>query len=243
MFIRQLADQLTTFVQAFYPRPVVYRATDFKTNEYRSLKGGEDYEPHEENPMIGFRGAYRYIVQPEVFRMEMEALKNVREKLEFRNLWLMIPFCRTVKELEDVKAILTDCGLRRSPSFKLWMMCEIPSNVILLDKFLEVGIDGISIGSNDLTMLTMGVDRDNEHVASEYDERNEAMYLSFEKIVKTCKKYDVTCSMCGQAPSDYPELTEKLVEWGITSVSVNPDVIDHTREVVYEAERKLVTRK
>ncbi len=243
VFIRQLADQLTTFVQAFYPRPVVYRATDFKTNEYRSLKGGEDYEPHEENPMIGFRGAYRYIVQPEVFRMEMEALKNVREKLEFRNLWLMIPFCRTVKELEDVKAILTDCGLRRSPSFKLWMMCEIPSNVILLDKFLEVGIDGISIGSNDLTMLTMGVDRDNEHVASEYDERNEAMYLSFEKIVKTCKKYDVTCSMCGQAPSDYPELTEKLVEWGITSVSVNPDVIDHTREVVYEAERKLVTRK
>ncbi|MCL4397542.1 phosphoenolpyruvate synthase [Patescibacteria group bacterium] len=243
VFIEGLTEQLTTFVQAFYPRPVVYRATDFKTNEYRSLKGGEAYEPHEENPMIGFRGAYRYIVQPEVFKMEIEAIKNVREKLEFRNLWLMIPFCRTVKELEQVKQILSDNGLRRSPSFRLWMMCEIPSNVILLDKFLEAGIDGISVGSNDLTMLTLGVDRDNENVASEYDERNEAMYLSFEKIIKTCKKYDVTCSMCGQAPSDYPELTEKLVEWGITSVSVNPDVIDHTRQVVYEAERKLISKR
>ena len=171
--------------------------------------------------------------------MEIEAIKNVREKRDFKNLWVMIPFCRTINELHQVKTLLHENGLQRSPSFKLWMMCEIPSNVILLDKFLEVGIDGISVGSNDLTMLTMGVDRDNENVASEYDERNEAMYLSFEKIVKTCHKYSVTCSMCGQAPSDYPELTEKLVEWGITSVSVNPDVIDHTREVVYQAEKKI----
>ncbi len=242
-FIAKLTEQISVFAQAFYPRPVVYRATDFKTNEYRSLKGGEKYEPSEENPMIGFRGAYRYIVQPEVFAMEMEAIKNVREVHGFRNLWLMIPFCRTVSELEKVKALLTDNDLRRSPTFKLWMMCEIPSNVILLDKFIEAGIDGISVGSNDLTMLTLGVDRDNEHVASEYDERNEAMLLSFEKIIKTCRKYDVTCSMCGQAPSDYPELTEKLVEWGITSVSVNPDVIDHTRLVVYEAEKSVVSKK
>lgn len=243
VFIDGLTEQLTTFAQSFYPRPVVYRATDFKTNEYRSLKGGEDYEPVEDNPMIGFRGAYRYLVQPEVFAMELEAIKNVREKAQFKNLWLMIPFCRTVSELAKVKELVTKAGLVRSPSFKLWMMCEIPSNVILLDKFIEVGIDGISVGSNDLTMLTMGVDRDNEHVASEYDERNEAMLWSFEKIIKTCKKYDVTCSMCGQAPSDYPDLTEKLVEWGITSVSVNQDVIDRTREVVYEAERKLVSSK
>jgi pyruvate,water dikinase len=241
-FINRLTDQLTTFVEAFYPRPVVYRFTDFKTNEYRSLKGGEKFEPHEENPMIGFRGAYRYMVQPEVFKMEIEAIKNVREKRDFKNLWVMIPFCRTINELHQVKTLLHENGLQRSPSFKLWMMCEIPSNVILLDKFLEVGIDGISVGSNDLTMLTMGVDRDNENVASEYDERNEAMYLSFEKIVKTCHKYSVTCSMCGQAPSDYPELTEKLVEWGITSVSVNPDVIDHTREVVYQAEKKIAKK-
>jgi pyruvate,water dikinase len=161
----------------------------------------------------------------------------------------MVPFCRSVHELITVKKIINDHGLERSPTFKLWMMCEIPVNVILLDKFIEAGssrgqasIDGISVGSNDLTMLTLGVDRDNEHVAAEYNERNEALLWSFEKIIKTCKKYNVTCSMCGQAPSDYPELTEKLVEWGITSVSVNPDVIEHTREVVYEAEKKLVNR-
>lgn len=240
VFIQKLIDQLTTFAQAFYPKPIVYRATDFKTNEYRSLKGGEKYEPHEENPMIGFRGAYRYLIQPEVFKLELEAIRKVREN--FKNLWLMIPFCRTVKELEMVKKLVNENGLERSPSFKLWMMCEIPSNVILLDKFLEVGIDGISVGSNDLTMLTLGVDRDNETVASEYDEQNEALLWSFEKIVKTCKKYGVTCSICGQAPSDFPSLTEKLVVWGITSVSVNPDVINHTRQVVYEAEKKLINK-
>lgn len=249
MYIDKLTEQLTEFAQAFYPRPVVYRATDFKTNEYKSLKGGEKYEPHEENPMIGFRGAYRYIVQPEVFQMEIEAIKNVRNKKGFRNLHLMIPFCRTVKELHEVKKLLEKFELRRTPTFKLWMMCEIPANVILLDKFIEegspngeAGIDGISVGSNDLTMLTLGVDRDNENVASEYDELNEAVIDSFERIIKTCNKYKVTCSMCGQAPSDYPELTEKLVELGITSVSVNPDVIERTREIVAAAEKKLINK-
>jgi pyruvate,water dikinase len=221
---------------------VVYRATDFKTNEYRSLRGGDKYELHEENPMIGFRGAFRYVMEPEVFAMEVEALKRVREERGFTNLYLMIPFCRTVSELEKVKALLAKFGLKRSETFKLWMMCEIPSNVILLDKFLEAGIDGISVGSNDLTMLTLGVDRDNETVASEYDERNEAVMWSFERIIKTCRKYGVTCSMCGQAPSQFPDLTEKLVEMGITSVSVSPDVITRTREIVYEAEKKLTKK-
>lgn len=239
-YVATLAEKITEFAQAFYPRPIVYRTTDFKTNEYRSLKGGDKYEPVEENPMIGFRGAYRYVVEPEVFQMEIEAIRKVREEKGFKNLWLMIPFCRTVSELEKVKSLLTAYGLHRSPNFKLWLMCEIPANVILLDKFIEAGIDGISVGSNDLTMLTLGVDRDNEHVASEYDERNEALLLSFEKIIKTCRHYDVTCSMCGQAPSDFPDLTEKLVEWGITSISVNPDVISKTREIVYQAEKKLI---
>ncbi len=239
-FIKSLTDQLTTFAQAFYPRPIVYRATDFKTNEYRSLKGGAEYEPEEPNPMLGFRGAYRYIVQPEVFRLEIEAIKNVREKAGFKNLWLMIPFCRTIDELLKVRELLHKNGLQRSPSFKLWLMCEIPSNVILLDKFIEQGIDGISIGSNDLTMLTLGIDRDNENVAGEFNEQDPAMMFSFYKIIKTCRKYNVTCSMCGQAPSDYPELTEKLVKWGITSVSVNPDVLDRTRQVVASAEKKLL---
>lgn len=242
MYIEKLAEQLSTFAQAFYPRPVVYRATDFKTNEYRSLKGGDKFEPQEPNPMIGFRGAYRYIVQADVFKMEMEAIKIVRNNNDLKNLWLMIPFCRTVKELIEVKHLIYAAGLPRSPSFKLWMMCEIPSNVIMLDKFIEAGIDGISVGSNDLTMLTLGVDRDNEHVASEYDERNEALLWSFERIAKSCKKYGITCSMCGQAPSQFPDLTEKLVEYGYTSVSVSPDVIDRTREIVYEAEKKLLNR-
>jgi len=242
LYIDSLANQLSIFTQAFYPRPIVYRATDFKTNEYRSLRGGEEFEPQEENPMIGFRGAYRYITQPDCFQMEIEAIKKVREEMGFKNLWLMIPFCRTVKELEAIKELLNKFNLRRSNNFKLWMMCEIPSNVILLDKFIEVGLDGISVGSNDLTMLTLGVDRDNANVASEYNELDPAMDFSFYKIIKTCQKYHVTCSMCGQAPSDYPALTEKLVKWGITSVSVNPDVLSHTRQVVYEAERKLVSK-
>lgn len=236
-FIQTLSEQLTTFAQAFYPRPVVYRATDLKTFEYRGLKGGQEYEPQEDNPMIGFRGAYRYIVEPDVFKLELEALKKVRER--FNNLWLMIPFCRTVSELKKVKDIIHQADLSRSPSFKLWMMCEIPANVILIDKFIEAGLDGISIGSNDLTMLTLGVDRDNENVASEYSELDPAVLFSFYKVIKGCQKKHITCSMCGQAPSDYPELTEKLVKWGITSVSVNPDALGHTREVVYQAERKL----
>jgi pyruvate, water dikinase len=242
LYVATLAQKITEFARAFYPRPIVYRTTDFKTNEYRSLKGGEKFEPVEENPMIGFRGAYRYVVEPDVFKMEIEAIRKVREDGGFKNLWLMIPFCRTVSELEKVKSLLTAYGLHRSPTFKLWLMCEIPANVILLDRFIEAGIDGISVGSNDLTMLTLGVDRDNEHVAPEYDERNEALLWSFEKIIRTCRHYQVTCSMCGQAPSDFPDLTEKLVEWGITSVSVNPDVVNKTREIVYQAEKKLVHR-
>lgn len=242
LYIDSLANQLTIFAQAFYPRPIVYRSTDFKTNEYRSLRGGAEFEPEEENPMIGFRGAYRYITQPDVFRMEIEAIKKVRDHHGFANLHLMIPFCRTIKELQAIKELLIKFNLRRSTNFKLWMMCEIPSNVILLDKFIAVGLDGISVGSNDLTMLTLGVDRDNANVAGEYSELDPAMLFSFYKIIKTCQKYHVTCSMCGQAPSDYPELTEKLVKWGITSVSVNPDVLSHTRQVVYEAERKLVSK-
>ncbi|MCL4389852.1 MAG: phosphoenolpyruvate synthase [Patescibacteria group bacterium] len=242
-YVNTLAQKMTMFAEAFYPRPVVYRATDFKTNEYRSLKGGEKYEPEEANPMLGFRGAFRYIVEPEVFKMEIEAIKKVRDDKGFKNLWLMIPFCRTVSELARVKSHINLYGLQRSANFKLWMMCEIPANVLLIEDFLKVGIDGISIGSNDLTMLTLGVDRDNENVAREYNELDEAVLWSFERVIKACRKADVTCSMCGQAPSDYPKLTEKLVEWGITSVSVNPDVIAKTRDIVYHAERTLLTSK
>ncbi|MBI2611921.1 phosphoenolpyruvate synthase [Candidatus Gottesmanbacteria bacterium] len=243
VFVHMLAEDLHKFCKAFHPRPIVYRATDFKSNEYGNLKGGHDFEPVETNPMLGYRGAFRYIHDPEVFDMEIDAIKRVRNKYDYKNLHVMIPFVRTVKELIDIKKHLSERGLSRGPNFKLWMMVEIPSNVILIDKFCQVGIDGVSIGSNDLTMLILGTDRDNSEVAPEFDERNDAVLWALEKVIKTSHKYKITSSICGQAASDYPDLVEKLIAWGITSVSVNPDALVHTREIVYNAERRLVKRK
>jgi pyruvate,water dikinase len=237
-----LASGLTKFCEAFSPRPVIYRTTDFKTNEYRNLIGGKAYEPEEPNPMLGFRGANRYIASSDVFELELKAVKQVRNKGGFKNLWVMIPFVRTVDELFKVKRIMAAEGLIRTPSFKLWMMVEIPSNVILLDKFIDVGIDGVSVGSNDLTMLILGTDRDNSEVAGVFNERDEAVLWALEKVIKTCHKHKITSSICGQAASDYPDLVEKLVSWGVTSVSVNPDAVFNTRQIVYEAEKK-VARK
>jgi pyruvate,water dikinase len=236
-FVERLAVGLSQFTKAFYPRQVVYRTNDFKSNEYKALKGGEKYEQDEENPMIGYRGASRYITDIATFKLELAAIKKVREKYD--NLWVMIPFVRTVDEMERTIKIMTEEGLKRSPTFKLWMMCEVPSNVILLDKFIATGIDGISIGSNDLTQLTLGIDRDSAKLAASFDERNEAVMISIEKVVRTCKEKGVTCSICGQAPSVYPEITQKLVEWGCTSISVSPDMIDVTRDIIAEAEAKL----
>jgi len=242
-FTEKLAEGIAVFAKAFAPRPVVYRATDFKTNEYRGLKGGEKYEPIEPNPLIGFRGVSRYIKDAEVFDLELKAIDKVRNKMGLKNLHLMLPFVRTKKELEEVKSIISAYGIHRSPSFKLWIMVEVPSSVILLDDFIDCGIDGVSVGTNDLTMLLLGCDRDNEAVAHIYDECNPAVMWALEKIVKTCHKRGITCSVCGQAPSDYPEITRKLVEWGITSVSVNPDVIEKARQVVHDAELDLVHKR
>jgi pyruvate,water dikinase len=239
-FVDKLYAGINTFAKAFNPRPVVYRTTDFKTNEYRQLKGGEEFEPAEENPMLGYRGASRYIADIEVFRLEIAAIKKVRQN--FKNLWVMIPFVRTVDEMARTKQLLEAEGLKRSEDFKLWMMVEVPSNVFLIEEFLAVGIDGISIGSNDLTQLILGVDRDSEKLASTFDERNEAVMMALEKVIKATRKTGVTSSICGQAPSVYPELTEKLVEWGITSVSVSPDMIGTTREIIAQAEAKLKTK-
>ncbi len=242
-FVKKLADDLELFAKAFDGRPVVYRFTDFKTNEYRSLEGGEEFEGEEPNPLIGFRGTGRYIEDAEVFNLELEAIKIVRNKKGYKNLHVMLPFVRTLDQLREVKKLISASGLRRSGLFKLWMMVEIPSNVILLDDFIDEGIDGVSIGTNDLTMLTLGVDRDNAKVASTYNELDPAMMWSLEKIVTTCKRRKITCSVCGQAPSEYPELVEKFVKWGATSVSVSPDVVEKTRQIVYNAEHKLVTDK
>ncbi|OFW08241.1 MAG: phosphoenolpyruvate synthase, partial [Acidobacteria bacterium RIFCSPLOWO2_02_FULL_59_13] len=236
-FVERLATDIEKFAAAFNPRPVVYRTSDFKTNEYRNLEGGHLYEGEEENPMLGYRGASRYINEPEVFKMEAEAIKRVRRR--YKNLWVMIPFVRTVKELVETKKLLSAFGLRRSKNFQLWMMVEIPANVFLLDEFLDVGIDGISIGSNDLTQLVLGVDRDNPKLAEVFDERNPAVLRALEHVVTTCRRRKVTCSICGQGPSVYPELTRKLVEWGTTSVSVTPDMIDETRLIIADCEQKI----
>ncbi len=236
-FQDKLAQGLDTFAKAFNPRPVVYRMTDFKTNEYRNLKGGEKYEEVEENPMLGYRGCSRYVRELDIFKLEVEAIKKVRES--YPNLWVMIPFVRTVKAMEEVRDALASLGLARSADFKLWMMVEVPSNIILMNKFIDVGIDGISIGSNDLTQLTLGVDRDSPKLADVFDERDEAVLWSLERAISITNRRRVTASICGQAPSVYPELTAKLVGWGINSVSVNPDMIEHTRGVIARVEEDL----
>jgi pyruvate,water dikinase len=236
-FIEKLTADLTTFAKSFYPRPVIYRATDFKTNEYRSLPGGKTWEPEEPNPMLGFRGAYRYVNNPEVFNLELTAIRNVRQKYD--NLHMMVPFVRSPQELAKVRRLVASEGLFEQTSFKFWMMCEIPTNVILIEEFIKVGIDGVSIGSNDLTMLLLGTDRDNSEVASEFDERSEAVYWALRRVIRKCAKHGVSVSICGQAPSEYEDLVQKLVRWGITSVSINPDSVDRVRGVISAAEKEI----
>lgn len=242
-FTDKMVVGLTKFAQAFYPRPVVYRFTDFKTNEYRNLSGGDKYEPEEENPMIGYRGCFRYHKDPEVFKLEIEAIKKVRE--QFNNLHVMVPFVRTIDEFRGVKSIMAENGLSKEAdsSFKLWIMVEVPSAVILIDEFAKEGIDGVSIGSNDLTQLTLGLDRDSSVVAEEFDERNPAVLWMLERTVKGCRDAGITCSICGQAPSVYPEITQKLVEWGATSISVMPDALADTRKLIAEVEERLILKE
>ncbi len=241
-YVAKLTEGLVTFCQAFGGRPVIYRATDFKSNEYKNLKGGAEFETPEENPMLGYRGAFRYIKEPDEFALELEAIKRVRNVHGLKNLHLMIPFVRSPKELAAVKQLVTASGLHRSANFKLYMMAEIPTNVIQLASFAEVGIDGISVGSNDLTQLTLGVDRDSSKVAEEFNELDEAVMWSLEKLGREGRKLGLSVGICGQAPSVYPQLVEKLVEWGYSYISVSPDALDKTRQIVAAAEAK-ITKK
>lgn len=240
IYVDKLAEGMRTICAAFHPRPVVYRATDFKTNEYRNLKGGKEFEPEENNPMIGYRGASRYIKEPDLFKLELEAIKRVRHEYDMKNLWIMIPFVRTIDELEKVKKMIEENGLERSSDFKLWMMVEVPSNVILMNSFCEVGIDGVSIGSNDLTQLTLGIDRDNATMAEEFDERNRAVEISIAHVIKTCRKHHISVSICGQAATTYPEIAELMVKEGATSVSVSPDSVVATRKLIASVEKKIL---
>ena len=206
------------------------------------LKGGKEFEPHEENPMLGFRGAFRYISHPDVFELELEAIKKVY-LLGYHNLHLMIPFVRVPWELIKIRQMVEKSGLLSYPEFKLWIMVEVPSCALNLEEFIKIGIDGVSIGTNDLTMMLLGVDRDSEEVSGVYDERTPVVLNVLDYIVKTCQKFGITCSMCGQAPSDYPEIAERMVRAGITSLSVTPDVIERTRQVVFDVEKKLFKEK
>ncbi|MBU0708749.1 phosphoenolpyruvate synthase [Patescibacteria group bacterium] len=241
IFVDKLANGLRQFTKAFNPRPVIYRTTDFKTNEYRNLKGGEKYEPEEANPMLGVRGAFRYIQNPAVFELELEAIKKVRQY--YKNLWIMIPFIRTLGELVEVKKILSANNLHRSPSLKLFIMVETPASIISLKKLIGLGIDGVSIGSNDLTQFILAADRDNPLLGDTFNEMDPSVLWAIEETIKICKAHQVFCSICGQAPSVYPELTTKLVEWGITSISVSPDVINETRQLVAKAEVSMVQNR
>ncbi|MFW6109905.1 MAG: phosphoenolpyruvate synthase [Patescibacteria group bacterium] len=236
--VNKIYQGLYQIAKAFDPHPVIYRASDLKTNEYRNLEGGEKYEKEEPNPTLGFRGAARYIKDPEIFKLELEAIKKVRR--DYQNVSLMVPFVRTPEELVEVKKIMGQEGLYRSSTFKLWMMVEVPANIIMMEKFLGVGIDGISIGTNDLTQLTLGVDRDNAKMSEKYDQLNEAVLWLVKEAIEEAHEHGITSSICGQAPSLYPPLIEKLIQWGITSVSVSPDKIEQIRERISQAERSRI---
>jgi len=239
--VNGLAEGFRQVAQAFNPRPVVLRFSDFKTSEYRDLKGGEEFEPQEPSPLLGWRGASRYYDPKyiEGFKLEVQAVKKVREEYGLKNLWVMIPFTRTVDELRKVVEIMDAEGLKRGPDFKVWLMAEIPSNIILADKFAQY-VDGFSVGSNDLTMLILGTDRDNGTVGAIFDERNLAVLRAVKQLIKVAHHYGKTVSVCGQAPSVYPEFTKFLVEQGIDSVSVNPDAVVSTRKNVAAYEQRIL---
>jgi pyruvate,water dikinase len=212
---------------AFYPKEIIVRFSDFKTNEYANLIGGKYFEPKEENPMIGWRGASRYYDErfKEAFKLECRAIKKVRETFGFTNVIVMIPFCRTVEEGKKVLEIMAGEGLKQGDKgFKVFVMAEIPANIILAEEFAKI-FDGFSIGSNDLTQLTLGLDRDNGTLAHIGNEKNEAVKILIRQLIKVAHKYNRKVGICGQAPSDFPDFAEFLVQEGIDSISLNPDTV------------------
>jgi pyruvate,water dikinase len=237
-FVDRLVAPLTRIAAAFGRRPVIYRTTDFRTNEFRGLEGGEEAEPLEENPMIGYRGCFRYVTDPATFALELEALARVRE--HHPNVHVMIPFVRTAWELEACLRLIDSSPLGSDRSLQRWIMAEVPSVVPRLPDYAAMGIHGVSIGSNDLTQLMLGVDRDSEVCAPLFDESDAAVLWAIEQIVTQCNALGLTSSLCGQAPSNRPDFAEHLVRFGITSVSVDPDAVPATREVLARAEHRLL---
>lgn len=229
-YIERLKEGIATIAAAFYPKPIIVRFSDFKSNEYANLIGGKEFEPQEDNPMIGFRGASRYISKSfqDCFELEIKAIKRARDEMGFDNIWVMIPFVRTVNEAQQVIQLLETHGLKRGEDdLKIIMMCEIPSNALLADEFLAY-FDGFSIGSNDLTQLTLGLDRDSGIVANLFDERDPAVKVLFQSAIEACKRNGKYIGICGQGPSDHPDLARWLTDAGIESISLNPDTVINT---------------
>ncbi len=241
--VDKLSDGIAMVAKAFYPRPVILRTSDFKTNEYRDMEGGEKFEPHEENPMIGWRGCSRYVSDSyrEAFKLELKAIKKVREEMGLKNLHVMLPFVRTIDEVRQITAMMKDVGLVRSRDFKLYLMAEIPCNIFMAEEFAE-WCDGFSIGSNDLTQLTMGADRDSDILGKMgyFDERNEAIKRAINMLIQAAHRKGCTVGICGQAPSVYPEFTEFLVKAGIDTISLNPDTVVSTINIIASAEQRIL---
>jgi pyruvate,water dikinase len=239
-FTEKLSMAVGTIAAAFYPREVIVRMSDFKTNEYADLIGGKQFEPGEENPMVGFRGASRYYHEnyKEGFALECESMRIVREEMGLTNVKLMIPFCRTVEEGEKVQKIMEENGLKRGKNgLELYVMTEIPSNVVMADDFAEI-FDGFSIGSNDLTQLTLGIDRDSEIVRELFNEKDPTVKQMIARAIRAARKNKKPIGLCGQAPSDFPEFASFLVDEGIDNISFNPDAIAKGIENILKAEKK-----
>jgi pyruvate,water dikinase len=238
-FVDRMASALTRFAVGFAPRPITYRTIDFRTNEFRGLEGGDRFEPEEANPMIGYRGALRYVREPEVLALELEAIERVWDE-GHQNLHVMLPFVRTARELETCRDLIARTGLLSRRGFELWVMAEVPSILFNLERVAELGIAGISIGSNDLTQLVLGADRDSELVAEDFDERDPAVVSYLEQLIPRARSLGLQTSICGQAPSVHPEYAELLVRAGIDAISVNIDAVDRARRMIAAAEQRVL---
>jgi pyruvate,water dikinase len=238
-FVARMAEGLSTFAAGFAPRPVTYRTIDFRTNEFSGLRGGERFEPHESNPMIGYRGALRYTREPDVFALELAALRQVWDA-GLHNLHVMLPFVRSTRELRRCRELIAESGLLDRPGFELWVMAEVPSVLFNLERYAALGVAGISVGSNDLTQLLLGADRDNEVLAETFDERDPAVTAYLRELIPRAHRLGLRTSICGQAPSVHPEYAELLVRAGIDAISVSVDVVDRTRRLVAAAEQRVL---